>query len=113
MAQAHADTAIDAPEAALMRMLLNKAPIGFAFFDRDFRYALVNAPLARINGRSIEEHIGKHVSEVVPDMSRETVSLFEQILETGQPILGVELRGATGSQPGEVRDWLVNYYPVE
>lgn len=40
------------------------APVGIGIVDRDDRYVRVNAALAAFAGRSVGDHIGKHISEV-------------------------------------------------
>ena len=95
---------------ALLDTLFDTAPVGLGFFDLEFRYARVNAALAEINGIPIEAHIGRRVREVVPGV--EVGSYLQNVLETGRPVLDVEVSGETPAFPGEVRHWLVSYYPV-
>ncbi|MER3423236.1 MAG: hypothetical protein C4293_08390 [Nitrospiraceae bacterium] len=47
--------------SALLNMLLRKAPIGFAFFDDQLRYRVINESLAETNGIPAEAHLGKTV----------------------------------------------------
>ena len=44
------------------------APIGLTILDRDLRYVRLNQRLAEINGIDIDDHIGRTVREIVPDM---------------------------------------------
>jgi len=72
----------------------------------------VNAWTAAINGRSIEAHIGQTVSEVLNPEAADTVKrMLRQVMQTGEPILGLELHGATAGRDDK-RDWLVSYHPV-
>ena len=89
------------------------APVGLAFMDANFRYVRVNAALAEINGLSVEEHFGRTLREVLGDALAEDVEpIHRQVLETGEPALDLRVKGATAASPGELRDWLVSYYPV-
>ncbi|HEX6500393.1 MAG TPA: SpoIIE family protein phosphatase [Micromonosporaceae bacterium] len=97
----------------LLQTLVREAPLGFAFFDRDIRYQMVNEALAEINGVQVEDHIGRHLTEVVPDVGARAVPLLRQVLETGEPVRGVEISGETPAQPGVLRTWVQNYYRVQ
>ena len=58
-------------ERALLKTLLDNAPVGFGFFDRELRYLRVNPALAEINGLPIEAHLGRTLGEVLPRMPAE------------------------------------------
>jgi phosphoserine phosphatase RsbU/P len=98
--------------AALLDSIMRRAPIGIGFFDRDLRYVMLNDQLAEINGAPIEDHLGKTVAEVIPEVADKHEPLFRAVLETGQPVLDIEIETDTPAQPGVARSWLVNYYPV-
>src|SRR5215211_2456520 len=51
---------------ALLDTLLGASPVGMVFVDRDLRYVRINHALAAVNGRPVEEHLGRTVREVVP-----------------------------------------------
>ena len=42
----------DAPDAALVDMLMLEAPVGLALFGSDLRFRWVNAALTRLNGQT-------------------------------------------------------------
>ncbi len=92
--------------------LLANAPLGFAFYDRDLRYVRLNQPLADNNGISIEDHLGRRVSEVLPEIGPKVERMLRLVLETGAPITDVEVSGQTPAHPGIERHWLSNFYPV-
>ena len=96
----------------LLDTLLETAPVGLAFFDRHLRYVRVNDALAEINGVPAEEHVGRTVHEVVPQMDPRVVDGFRHVLETGEPVLDSELVGETPAHPGVTRYWSASYYPV-
>ncbi len=97
---------------ALLDSLLAAAPIGFAFLDNDLRYLRINPSLARINGRTEAEHLGRTVRELFPGLAPTVEQVYQQIMTTGEPLLDVEVHGSPRNTPDDVRDYLVSYYPV-
>lgn len=94
---------------ALLNTLLESAPVGFALFDRDHRYLLVNGALARINGRAIEEHLDKTVEEVLGESESEFERRLTEVWRSGQASGEFVL---TDEKDGEQRFCLTSLYPV-
>jgi PAS domain S-box-containing protein len=99
-------------QLAQIEAIYATAPVGLCFLDREKRYLQMNERLAEINGLSVSEHIGRTISEILPEIAEIQEPIFEQVLQTGMPILDVEVRGTTPAQPGVERYWLANYYPL-
>ena len=97
---------------ARLDTLLANAPIGFAFFDAEYQFVLVNQLLAETNGVSVEEHLGRRLSDILPDVGPQVEAVLDTVRETGAPIVDFEISGHTPAQPGVERHWLANYYPV-
>lgn len=97
---------------ALLNDFFSAAPVGLSIIDEEFRYVKINQQLAEINGLSVSEHIGKTLYEVLPEIAPNLVSLYQQILTTGEPALNLEVRGEVPSQPGILRDWIVSLFPI-
>lgn len=95
----------------LLASFVSRSPVALGLFDRELRFVMANDRLAAINGLPVPEHIGRHVSDVVPALASQIQRLMERVLRTSSPIEGVELSGPTPGRP-EGGDWLVNYYPV-
>lgn len=112
LAQAQAGIRKYEETLALLDALLVSAPIGLAFLDRGLRHVRINAALAACTGRPAEEIVGRTVWEVAPDFAPRVAPYFRQVLETGEPLLGLELRGEIGATSDTERHFLVNYYPV-
>ncbi|BAU10274.1 PAS/PAC sensor hybrid histidine kinase [Leptolyngbya sp. NIES-3755] len=87
------------------------APIGLCFVDTDLRFVRINERLAEINGLPVSEHLGRTLREIVPEMADQLEPLYRQVIETGEPILNLEVEGTNRAQPGVLRHWLVSYYP--
>ncbi len=107
-------SAEEALELAMARfdLLLANAPIGFAFVDAEFRFVRLNEPLARINGLPVEDHLGRTLAEVVPDVWSEIEDDVRASLATGEPRTDVEVSGQTPAEPGMERHWLAGFHPV-
>ena len=77
--------------------LYRHAPIGLAVLDRDLRFIRINEVLAKINGYSVEEHIGRFAWDIVPGLREAAEPLLRRVLDNGEAITGIELAGETAS----------------
>ena len=102
----------DLRRAALdMEAMLEHAPVGVAVLDCDLRYVRLNRLMAEMNGLAIEEHIGKSIHDVVPDVAPATEGPIRQVMQTGQSILGLTLEGTTPAHPTVRRVWREDIHP--
>ncbi len=53
----------------LQPQVYKEAPIGLCCLDTNLRYVHINHWLAAINGLSVEEHLGRTVREVLPNVA--------------------------------------------
>jgi PAS domain S-box-containing protein len=97
---------------AHLEALFEQAPLGMAVFDTKGRYVRVNRLLARINGYAAEDHIGKHLRELLPDVADASEAAFHQVMQTRRPAVDIVYDGATSAQPGVKRHWRVSVHPV-
>ena len=93
----------------LLNTVLDQAPIGVALFDRELRYIRINEALARIDGVSIADHLGRTVGEVLPQLGSELVAALRGVLLTGESV-SREITGETPASPGELRHWSLYAY---
>jgi PAS domain-containing protein len=49
----------------------------------------------------------------VPGVADTIEPLYRRVIETGEPVLHIEIHGITPAQPGIERDWLADYYPLK
>jgi PAS domain S-box-containing protein len=98
---------------ALLDTLLASAPVGLSFLDRELRFVRINHALAAINGVSEEQHLGRSLHEVIPDIAPLLEPSYRRVLETGEPVLNVELALRTPGRKGELGHFLVSYTPVK
>ncbi len=103
-------------EVSLREQRLNSffkgATAGLALFDRDLRFIRINDTLAGMNGFPAEEHIGRTVREILPELAPVIEPIFQRVLSTGEPVLDMEVAGETPSNPGVQRHWLESFFPV-
>ena len=97
-------------DAALLSVLLEAAPVGFAHYDLDGRYLHINASLAAANGATPDDHLGRTVRELVPELADTVEGLIRQVATSGEPVVGVELDGVDGR--GGHSHWTTGWYPV-
>jgi len=98
--------------SALLDTLLRTAPIGFCFLDRDLRFVRINELLAEMSGSTVEAHLGRHVSEMVPFLVEAIRDVTGRILATGKAVLNHEFSGETPAAPGVTRFWKESWYPA-
>ena len=89
------------------------APVGLCDVDRDLRYIRVNEHLAALNGRPAADHIGRAIREVIPDVAPVLEPIFQKVIATGEPVLGVEVRPPSPVDAGIERCWWTTYLPVK
>jgi signal transduction histidine kinase len=96
----------------LLDMLLASSPVGICFFDQDLRYLRISPSLAKMNRRSVEEHLGRLLDEMVPHLAAIVRPLLLHVLSTGETINEHELSGPQPDFPDKTGYWLVSYFPV-
>jgi PAS domain S-box-containing protein len=97
---------------ARLDALLDHAPIGVALFDSDLRFIALNDTVSAIDGIPKEEHLGRTLPELLPQLGPRVEAGLRRVRETGEPVLEVELGGETPATPGVEHHWTTNYFPV-
>lgn len=98
---------------ALLDSLLRHAPLGFAFFDREYRFQRLNDQIADMNGVSASDHVGRTVREIVPANAPFVEPVIDQVFESGEAVDQLEVTGETPKAPGVTRHWHTGFYPVK
>ena len=96
-----------------VRALYQNAPVGLAYLDRNLRYVRVNERLAAINGRTVEEHVGRGAAEVVPEAFAQFETIARKVFETGEPVTNVEIDYPSPLHPGRPGSFNCHFYPIE
>ncbi|MGE3774865.1 MAG: ATP-binding protein [Gammaproteobacteria bacterium] len=92
--------------------LVEHAPVGMCVLDRSGTFLVVNETLAAMNGVSVEEHIGRTVAEVVPDLYARAAEAIHHALNSRTPVVDMLLEAETAQSPGELRCWMESWFPL-
>ena len=92
--------------SATLDAFFQHAPAGFGVLDRDLRHERVNQALAEIMGHERHEIEGHTLRELAPMNANVLEPLARSVLESGEPVLGIEVQNSDG------KTHLVSYYPV-
>ncbi|OEZ69883.1 signal transduction histidine-protein kinase BarA [Janthinobacterium sp. HH103] len=98
----------------LLETVYATAPIGMLFVGLDLRVVMINQYLAAIHGASVAQHLGRPVGAMLFDdaVRMEVERCVRQVLETGSPIVDLELQGHGGRQREQLSHWIVSYHPI-
>ena len=94
-----------------LETMLDHSETGIAVLDRDLVYRFINPILARFNGPSVEDHLGRSVAEVLPELAPMAIPLLQQVL-AGIPLRNFEIRVPTPSVAEQDSLWLASYLPI-
>ncbi len=98
---------------AALQSLFTQSPIGLATLGPDLRFLRVNDALARMNGVSAADHLGKRLTEVVPGVNAAVLeATMQQVLDRGTAVLDVRRTGRTPADPDHDRTWSCSYAPL-
>ncbi|MGW2834555.1 SpoIIE family protein phosphatase [Streptomyces sp. NPDC001286] len=101
-------------DLALCEKLIDQSPIGLALLDPDLRHVLVNPALARIDGMSAEDHVGRGLRETLPLPDIDTIeSALRRVLTTGMPLLDQYHVGPLSVDADKDRAWSLSFYRLE
>jgi PAS domain S-box-containing protein len=90
----------------------SSAPVGLCVLDHELRYVRVNERMAEMIGHPVESLLGRTVRETTPALADDLEPKFRQLLATGEPVRGLEIRGTTDAQPGVERVWVATWLPL-
>jgi PAS domain S-box-containing protein len=97
---------------ALLDAFFQAAPVAAGYLDRDLRYLRMNDALAALDGVSPGDAIGRRLGEVIPHLAPRLEPVYRGVLETGEPVHGLEVSGPRPGGAGETGHFVVNYFPV-
>jgi PAS domain S-box-containing protein len=102
-------TVLHFPQPSL-QLIYDTAPIGLAFLSPDCRYLQINQRLTEICGISVEDHLGRFVRDCVPGLADAVEAVVQSIMETGEPVTGIEVKGQRVGENDE-RCWITYWHP--
>jgi PAS domain S-box-containing protein len=109
----HSYRAVSLTASPELQLIYDTAPIGLAFLSPDCRYVLINQHLTEVCGIPIEDHIGKTVRETVPKVADQVELLVQSILQSGEPVVGVEINGQRPDGTNVDRVWITYWHPLK
>jgi PAS domain S-box-containing protein len=95
---------------ALLDTLIDQAPIGFAFLDAEHRFIRVNDTLADLNGIPADDHVGRRLDDLFPDLADVVAGAIDEVVATGRPVADLEVMRRLPD--GSTVHHLVSHYPV-
>src|SRR6266566_1151899 len=95
----------------LLEALFRDSGIGATFLDVEGRYERVNERLAALHDMTPEEHVGRTIEEVIPDIAPMVRSRLELAIARGET-LTTEITGEMPAEPGVRHTFSANFVPV-
>jgi PAS domain S-box-containing protein len=99
------------PHQPALQLIYDTAPIGLACLSPDCRYLQINQRLTEICGISVEDHLGRSVRDCVPALAEAVEGIVRSIMDTGDPVTGIEVAGQRADQTDE-RFWITYWHPL-
>nr|WP_233411099.1 PAS domain-containing hybrid sensor histidine kinase/response regulator [Rugamonas sp. CCM 8940] len=99
--------------SALLETVYATAPVGLSYVDPQLRVVRINDYLAAVNGRPVEEHLGKPIADMIadPEARRAVLEHYRQVIQSGRPLTGIALSGTAPGSPNQLCHWVLSYYP--
>jgi PAS domain S-box-containing protein len=96
-----------------LQLVYETAPVGLAFLSTDCRYLMINQHLTEICGISIDDHLGRSVREMVPQVAEQVEQIVQHIVHSGAPITGIEVNGQRADGSNVDRVWITYWHPLK
>lgn len=97
---------LEPPLGEDLESFVRSTSVPVAAFDADGRYTFVNEAGAVVSRMSIEEHLGRTIDEIAPDVASFTRGAIAKVLESGQTqTITIEHGEATGFVASYFRFW--------
>jgi len=90
---------------------LLRSRVGFAVFDRRFRYRLVNEALAAMHRVPAEAHAGESLRNLTGNAAAKIEPALDAVFATGEVIPSFELIGNIPRRPEGV-NWKATHFPI-
>ena len=91
----------------------NFSNVGLCYLDSQLRFIHINNSLAAINGLPAEEHIGKSISEVLPEIAAAGAEKeLRSVLESGESVTSGTVTAPTPAHPGSAHTYAHDYHAL-
>ncbi|MEM8780008.1 MAG: chemotaxis protein CheB [Cyanobacteria bacterium P01_G01_bin.49] len=71
---------------ATLENLYAASPVGLGLLDENFQFIRINQTFADNNGVAVEDHLGKSIEEMLPDLAEQLKPHLTCVLETGESV---------------------------
>ena len=111
-------TALDAAQRTAsarlheLELIYENSPTGMAIIDSEHRYRRINAALAEYNGVAAEDHIGRTITEVLPEIGPGLDEALDRVLQGGETLKNWELAAPAPQDPNKDEVFELDLYPV-
>lgn len=95
---------------SMLSHIVDVAQVGLCYLDTNLRYSHINDWLADINGLTVKQHLGRTIRELFPNLAPGIEPQFQQVIDTGNPIIKGRVHAETPSQPGVKRLFEHSYF---
>ncbi|WP_182866163.1 PAS domain-containing protein [Rhodopirellula sp. JC639] len=118
-AQKHFESKLSDSETQLreklaeLEHLYRNTPIGLCMMDTDLRYRRINDELAAINGRPAEDHLGRLLRDVLPDIADSIEPIYREVIRTGRAKRNFEVERPPADGQARSSFFLVSYHPLK
>ncbi|WP_343073436.1 sensor histidine kinase [Pyxidicoccus fallax] len=105
----------DGERPVALAELMSTVPLGMAVIAPDLRFVEVSEAMADMNGMPREAHLGRPMEEVLGANAsgRDVIRRVRRVLETGEPLEGVEIiHREQGGGVERSRVYRASYHPV-
>jgi PAS domain S-box-containing protein len=99
---------------SVLERFLTHSPFGVAVLGTDLRYVWLNKTLERMAGVSMDERLGRRMSEVLPRLGSPAVEAqMEHALKTGEAVLDFEYQGYTPADPERQHAYSTSFFRLD
>ena len=102
---------IDDPDR-LVAAYFQSSSVGLCILDADLRYISINDVLAKRNGITSEQHLGRTLREILGSIADLLEPEFRRVFETGRSTLNLEITATFPASP-ESRHQIEHIFPIK
>ena len=98
---------------ATLEAFIDASPGIINIEDEEFRYLKTDRTTPTYFGLDRETIVGRSVGELAPDFIRDYGTMMRGVIDTGKPVLNVELSNRVPAHPDELTYWRASYFRVQ
>lgn len=103
---------LNAARVAELEAVYATMPVGVALVSDGMRFLCVNDMVSLIDGVPKDAYVGRHVSDVVPEIAPRVLPIYREVLDTGVARRGVPIEATLPATGDAVRSFVADFYPV-